>query len=1459
MGEFTRALRAVLVGAVAVAGVTTATAVSSAPAASAASPQVSVVDAQPSKATPDVGDGVVETIAKVGNRVYLGGTFTTVRNPGSSTPLARANILAFDATTGAVDQSFFPQINGEVGQIIAGPGNSIYVMGSFTQVNGVKTRIVRLDAATGAILAGWKASVNNITATAALGDGALYVGGSFSKSGGNAHAEMAALDPITGRDLGWFKVDFAGRHGSGKAKAELSPKKIVVSPDHRQMVVIGNFTSVTDGNGTVDRDQVVLLDLGPATATINRDWRSVQFTGQCSTNAFDSWVRDVDIDPSGKYFVIAATGGQATNNVDGTRALCDSASRWALDGTGTSVLPTWVALTGRDTLLSVAVSEAAVYVGGHERWMNNPLGSDNAKEGAVPRPGLAALDPSTGVPMSWNPGRNPRGVGTFAILDTDTGLYTGSDTEYVGNYRYHRGRIAFFPIASGSAVPSDSTGTIPGRVLAAGGLDASARYDVLYRVNAAGPTVVSTDGGPSWVADNSEPSAYRTSGSTIATYSGTAAQDSSIPVGTPTPLFNTERYDPGVKNDGGEMKWAFPVAAGNSVNVRLYFANRSSSTAGVGARKFDVAVEGSTVLSSFDIIAATGTNRATMRQFSTVSDGTIDIDFTHGVNNPLVNAIEIIQTDPAPVGPSDPHALRTSTVANPDSFGPLAPADTSTMDWAATRGAFLVGSTLFYGKTDGTFNKRSYDGGSFGPEVGIDPYNDASWSAIDSGSGATQTYRGVVPNLYSQFANVSSMFYANHRIYYTLTGSPTMYSRYFVPESGIMAAQVAVVDGRSWADVAGAFVAGNSIHYASRTDGALYRAGWDGSKTTGPAVQVDKKSNWAARSLFLISAPDNAVPTARLSVDCPEATLACTFDASTSTDSDGSIVKYDWDFGDGQSARDDGPTVSHTYDSIGARQVTLTVTDNSGAVGTVTKAATPTTTPAVISFQGSTQNQALNASSIDVTIPPESHIGDGLVLIQSVNNGSVTSTDPEGWVLVRTIANGSAMVTKVFSRVALAGDPGSTFTIPFSTTAKITASVLAYQGTDLVKPLGASAVSIDAGTSAHVTPAVTPTASGSVALSLWQDKANIPSSAWSAPAEVATRSMVVGGGGGAVTQVIADSATVLPTGAVYGGLKATSNTTSIKGATATFVLTANPVRLNFTPTASMDAWCPEGTLSCSFDGSGSTDNDGSIDRYDWDFGDGSTANDAGPSVSHAYQTSGSRRVVLTVTDNEGAHSSVEQGINPTALPATIAFRGSAERQVSNASSITLELPESVQAGDGLLLVHSFNNGLGNSTDPDGWTLVQQIKNGSAMVTKAYSRVATQDDAGRAVTIPFSLSGKISAAVLAYSGTDQVSPIAASVTATTTTTHVTPPVTVVNSGGWVVSLWQDKANLAASSWSTPAEFTTRSTLVGGGGGAITQALGDSGVLVPKGPYTGLTAITDTASSKGVAATFVLKAG
>ncbi len=75
---------------------------------------------------------------------------------------------------------------------------------------------------------------------------------------------------------------------------------------------------------------------------------------------------------------------------------------------------------------------------------------------------------------------------------------------------------------------------------------------------------------------------------------------------------------------------------------------------------------------------------------------------------------------------------------------------------------------------------------------------------------------------------------------------------------------------------------------------------------------------------------------------------------------------------------------------------------------------------------------------------------------------------------------------------------------------------------------------------------------------------------------------------------------------------------------------------NEAPTASAsvdDATVAPGT-SVSFDGTGSTDADGSIGSYDWTFGDGTTATGATP--THTYDATGSYDATLTVTDDDGA-------------------------------------------------------------------------------------------------------------------------------------------------------------------------------------------------------------------------------
>ena len=75
---------------------------------------------------------------------------------------------------------------------------------------------------------------------------------------------------------------------------------------------------------------------------------------------------------------------------------------------------------------------------------------------------------------------------------------------------------------------------------------------------------------------------------------------------------------------------------------------------------------------------------------------------------------------------------------------------------------------------------------------------------------------------------------------------------------------------------------------------------------------------------------------------------------------------------------------------------------------------------------------------------------------------------------------------------------------------------------------------------------------------------------------------------------------------------------------------------------------PASNLTVSFDASGSTDPDGTIAAYSWNFGDGGTAFVV--KVNHTYSTAGTYLVTLVVTDNLGATGSQARNVSVTSPP-----------------------------------------------------------------------------------------------------------------------------------------------------------------------------------------------------------------
>lgn len=859
--------------------------------------------------------------------MVVGGTFTTARNNNDAAVIGRNRLMAFNATTGAISTGFNPSSNGTINAVLPAGDGTVYVGGSFTTLAGQSVKnLARLRISDGSLVTSFNGgSPTGVVKDLALSRGKLWVGGAFTHIHGRSQPALATLNPTTGGFDSFFTGTIAGVH---KAGSYTTVMKMDANPQAQRMAIVGNFDTL----GGVKHHQLMVLDISGTSARV-ADFQSDFYNARCSTS-FDTYMRDVDFSPDGTFFVVSTTGAYGGY---GDLIGCDTAARFDVSATGTGILPSWVSYTGGDTSYAVEITDTAVYIGGHQRWWNNPYAGDRAGQGAVSRPGIAALNPLNGIPFGWNPTRT-RGIGVFDLLNTSQGLWVVSDTDRIGNYEYHA-RIAMFP-AAGKQIPAFRTAPFP---------------NVVYSTAATGAS----------------PPLLRRS------FNGTTP-------GAPSTA------------PGGGLDWS-GVRGAFMVNGQVYLAGSDGL---LTRRTFDgtsygtpVGVDGHdqiTVLQNWrtDIASVTGMFYDSGRIYYTLN------------NNPNL-FYRYVNLESDIVG-----ALRLT--AAPSIAG---------VDFSKVKGMFLGGDTLYWATSDGNLQAVGWQQGlRAGTPVGgtartvsgpqIDGTN---WSARvlflyqdPSGQGA-----GLPP---------------------TAAFTQACTSRECRFDAGASTAPGSSVASYSW-DFGDGSPAGT---------GATPTHEYASDATFQVKLTITSAAGQSASVTHPVTVQRvNAAPVAAFTQSCSQ--LDCAFDAGGSSDPDGTIAGYAWDFGDG--ATGSGKTAQHSF-AAGTHTVTLTVTDNDGATNAIHKEIE--VSEAGVDFVAATAANG-NLLNHQVRVPATARAGDRLLLFFSAN-ANVTVTPPAGWAEVRA-TNGSGILARAWTKVAAASDPGSLVQVGLSAYAKGDLTVSAYRST----------------------------------------------------------------------------------------------------------------------------------------------------------------------------------------------------------------------------------------------------------------------------------------------------------------------------------------------------------------------------------------------------------------------------
>lgn len=490
-------------------------------------------------------------------------------------------------------------------------------------------------------------------------------------------------------------------------------------------------------------------------------------------------------------------------------------------------------------------------------------------------------------------------------------------------------------------------------------------------------------------------------------------------------------------------------------------------------------------------------------------------------------------------------------------------------------------------------------------------------------------------------------------------------------------------------------------------------------------VTDDRGATATATRVVAAALPANQNPTA--SFTATPSGLGVALDGSASTDPDGTIASYAWNFGDGESGS--GATTSHTYGSAGTYTVTLAVTDNRGATIQTQKEVTVTAPPAAETIAADTfERTATNAwgsaqpgglwtvgggnSSFSVAG------GAGVISLPAggtrtsrLSTVSVTDANITTRVAASDIANGGGVYASVIGR--------QVGTTSYSARVWIQASgavrIQLLRGSTALQAYTVPGLTYTPGTDLQISLEISGTSPTTLKAKVWAAAGAEPG-AWQVSATDSTEGLQVAGAIGL--------GGYMPSTVTNGPVSVRFDAFS---AVALGAVTPTP---NVAPAASFTATPTD--LSVALDASASTDSDGTIASYAWQYGDGTTG--TGSTSSHAYGAAGTYTVSLTVTDDDGATNTTTRSVTVTAppepgTPAVLAADAFGRTASSSWGNATTGGPWTVAGGN-------------SSFSVNGSAGVIDVAAGQTRSARLGAVSATETDSTVTITVPSASTGGV---------------------------------------------------------------------------------------------------------------------